>query len=113
MSLRRAIKREGEVIHLVAARLFDYSVLFESKENRAPRGFTPAGTMFLPQSVSWLNDYLDTVAAFPNADLDDVDSTTQALNRLIGRDDAMGLFRCYADETRTIQGVAGASHPPT
>jgi hypothetical protein len=88
-------------------------LLFESKENRAPPGVIPAGTLFLPRSVSWLNDYLDAVAAFPNADLDDVDRTPQALNRLIGRGDAMGLFRCYADEARTIQGVAGAAHPPT
>ena len=38
--------------------------------------------------------YLDTMAAFPNADHDDdVDSTTQALNWLIGRGDAMVPFR--------------------
>jgi hypothetical protein len=42
-------------------------LLFESKENRAPPGVIPAGTLFLPRSVSWLNDYLDAVAAFPHA----------------------------------------------
>jgi predicted phage terminase large subunit-like protein len=42
-----------------------------------------AGRVFLPESVPWLNDYVDELAAFPNGVHDDaVDSTTQALNYL-------------------------------
>ena len=45
-----------------------------------------AGTVFVPESAPWLTDYLDCMATFPNADHnDDVDSTSQALNYLIGR----------------------------
>jgi predicted phage terminase large subunit-like protein len=63
-----------------------------------------AGKVFLPESAPWLDDYLDTMAAFPNADHDDdVDSTTQALNWLIGRGDAMGLYRYYEEEARRAQ----------
>jgi predicted phage terminase large subunit-like protein len=42
-----------------------------------------AGKVFLPESSSWLADYLDELAAFPTGAHDDaVDSTTQALNYL-------------------------------
>ncbi len=42
-----------------------------------------AGKVFLLESASWLSDFLDEMAAFPNAVHDDiVDSTTQALNYL-------------------------------
>ncbi|MGA9390324.1 MAG: phage terminase large subunit [Candidatus Sulfotelmatobacter sp.] len=42
-----------------------------------------AGRVFLPESVPWLNDYVDELAAFPTGVHDDaVDSTTQALNYL-------------------------------
>ena len=62
------------------------------------------GKVFLPESAPWLDDYLDTMAAFPNADHDDdVDSTTQALNWLIGRGDAMGLYRYMEDEARKLK----------
>jgi hypothetical protein len=52
---------------------------------------------------------LDTMAAFPKGDHDDdVDSTTQALNWMIGRSDATGLFRYYEDEARKLkQGSPG------
>jgi hypothetical protein len=40
-----------------------------------------AGKVFVPESASWLSDYLDELAAFPMGNYDDaVDSTTQALN---------------------------------
>jgi len=40
-----------------------------------------SGRVFLPQSAGWLPDFLDELAAFPNAAHDDsVDSLTQALN---------------------------------
>ena len=42
-----------------------------------------AGKVFLPESVPWLNEYIDELAAFPTGAHDDaVDSTTQALNYL-------------------------------
>ena len=42
-----------------------------------------AGKVFLPESVPWLNQYIDELAAFPTGAHDDaVDSTTQALNYL-------------------------------
>lgn len=42
-----------------------------------------AGKVFLPESASWLNDFIDEMASFPNGVHDDVvDSTTQALNYL-------------------------------
>jgi len=63
-----------------------------------------AGKVFLPESAPWLDDYLDTMAAFPKGDHDDdVDSTTQALNWLIGRGDAMGLYRWYESEARKLK----------
>lgn len=43
-----------------------------------------AGKVFLPENESWVIDYIDSMAAFPNAlHDDDVDSTTQALSELI------------------------------
>ncbi len=67
-----------------------------------------AGKVFLPESAPWLDDYLDTMASFPNADHDDdVDSTTQALNWMIGRGDAMGLYRYMEDEARKIKEGVG------
>lgn len=40
-----------------------------------------AGKVFVPESASWLGDYIDELAAFPMGNYDDaVDSTTQALN---------------------------------
>jgi predicted phage terminase large subunit-like protein len=40
-----------------------------------------AGKVFVPESASWLSDYIDELAAFPMGNYDDaVDSTTQALN---------------------------------
>jgi predicted phage terminase large subunit-like protein len=42
-----------------------------------------SGRVFLPQAAGWLPDFLDELAAFPNAAHDDqVDSVTQALNYL-------------------------------
>ena len=42
-----------------------------------------AGKVFLPESASWLSDFVDELAAFPTGAHDDaVDSTTQALNHL-------------------------------
>ena len=46
-------------------------------------GVIEAGKVFLPASASWLNDYVDELAAFPHGVHDDaVDSTTQAINYL-------------------------------
>ena len=54
------------------------------------------GRVFLPESAPWLADYLDNMANFPNAAHDDdVDSTTQALNHLIGRGASTGLLDFY------------------
>jgi predicted phage terminase large subunit-like protein len=40
-----------------------------------------AGKVFVPESASWLSDYIAELAAFPMGNYDDaVDSTTQALN---------------------------------
>jgi predicted phage terminase large subunit-like protein len=40
-----------------------------------------AGKVFVPESASWLSDFIDELAAFPMGSYDDaVDSTTQALN---------------------------------
>lgn len=45
-------------------------------------GFIEAGKLFLPESVPWVLDYVDNMAAFPNgAHDDDVDATTQYLSR--------------------------------
>ena len=42
-----------------------------------------AGKLFLPDGASWVGDFIDELAAFPNGGHDDcVDSTTQALNFL-------------------------------
>jgi len=45
-----------------------------------------AGKVFLPESASWLFDYIEELSAFPNAEHDDqVDSTTQALSFMRGK----------------------------
>jgi hypothetical protein len=42
-----------------------------------------AGKLFIPEGASWVADFIDEMAAFPNGAHDDcVDSTTQALNYL-------------------------------
>lgn len=42
-----------------------------------------AGKVYLPEKGEWVQDYIDTMASFPNdAHDDDVDSTTQALSRM-------------------------------
>ena len=44
-----------------------------------------AGKVYLPESASWLFDYIEELSAFPNAKHDDqVDSTTQALSYMRG-----------------------------
>ena len=58
------------------------------------------GRVFLPESAPWLVDYVDCMANFPNAAYDDdVDSTTQALNYMIGRGSAAGtgIFEYYRE----------------
>jgi predicted phage terminase large subunit-like protein len=68
---------------------------------------TPAietGRVFLPESAPWLADYLDNMASFPNAAYDDeVDSTTQALNYLIGRGSTTGIIDYYAELVRKLK----------
>ena len=64
------------------------------------------GRVFLPESAPWLVDYLDSMAAFPNAAYDDdVDSTTQALNYLIGRGANTGLLDYYRELAAKINGA--------
>lgn len=42
-----------------------------------------SGNVYLPEKVDWLYDYISELISFPNAEHDDdVDCTTQALNRL-------------------------------
>ncbi len=42
-----------------------------------------SGNVYLPENAPWVNDYIIELISFPNAEHDDeVDSTTQALNRL-------------------------------
>jgi hypothetical protein len=42
-----------------------------------------SGRVFLPESAPWLDDYIDELTSFPASPHDDqVDSTTQALQRL-------------------------------
>jgi predicted phage terminase large subunit-like protein len=70
------------------------------------------GRAFLPESASWLVDYLDSMAAFPNGMYDDeVDSTTQALNYLIGRGSAAGtgVFEYYRELAEALR-ERSASH---
>lgn len=43
-----------------------------------------AGKVFLPERAAWLHDYIEEMSAFPNGEYDDqVDSTTQFLNKLV------------------------------
>ena len=42
-----------------------------------------AGNVYLPSDAEWVEDYIDELGKFPNAEHDDeVDATTQALNKL-------------------------------
>ncbi len=67
------------------------------------------GRVFLPESAPWLADYLDTMANFPNAAHDDdVDSTTQALNHLVGRWSTTGLIDFYRDMAGAASGRTGS-----
>ena len=59
-----------------------------------------SGKVYLPESgtpgTAWLADYLDSLSAFPSAPYDDdVDSTTQALNRFLRGSASRGLFDYY------------------
>jgi len=59
-----------------------------------------SGRVYLPEpgtpGSEWLADYLDSMAAFPaGANDDDVDSTTQALNRFVRGASSRGLFDFY------------------
>jgi hypothetical protein len=62
-----------------------FSPPLSDKQTRA-QAVTPlieAGKVFLPQSASWVNDFVEEMAYFPNGIHDDVvDATTQALNYL-------------------------------
>ena len=51
------------------------------------------GTVFLPKTTPWLEDYLSVMSTFPaGAHDDDVDSTTQALNYMRGSNMSYGLW---------------------
>lgn len=48
--------------------------------------YIESGNVYLPENVDWLQDYLNEASAFPNGKNDDqIDCTSQALNRLIFR----------------------------
>jgi len=65
-----------------------------------------ARRVFLPESAPWLADYVDGMSSFPYAaDDDDVDSTTQGLNYLIGRGSTTGLLDYYAELYRKGEGA--------
>lgn len=50
-----------------------------------------AGKVYLPENAPWVQDYVDSLATFPNAAHDDdVDSTTQALSYFISTGGAVG-----------------------
>ena len=60
-----------------------------------------AGRVYLPESASWLFDYIEELSAFPNAKHDDqVDSTTQALSYMRGPvepEEAIVIFDTMAE----------------
>jgi predicted phage terminase large subunit-like protein len=63
------------------------------------------GRVFLPADAPWLNDFLDELSGFPNAQHDDqVDACTMALNFLRGESGGFGLL----DFLQNIQ--TGARH---
>ncbi len=54
------------------------------------------GRVFPPESETWFADYVDSMANFTSeVNGDDVDSTTQALNYMIGRAGGLGVFDNY------------------
>jgi len=78
-----------------------------------PRGIE-AGKVCVPRVAGSLADYADSVASVPNANHDDdVHSTTQALNYLIGRGiGGMGIFELYRHKAEKVMGaISTASHP--
>jgi predicted phage terminase large subunit-like protein len=66
-----------------------------------------SGRVFIPQSAGWLPDFLDELAAFPNAAHDDqVDSLTQALNYLRLNS---GPYPIHGVPRQTLSGIQGES----
>ncbi|HLX30766.1 MAG TPA: phage terminase large subunit [Casimicrobiaceae bacterium] len=66
------------------------------------------GRVLLAEGAPWLTDYLDSMANFPNAAHDDdVDSTTQALNYLVGRNNETGLLEFMRQQVEAM----GANDP--
>jgi predicted phage terminase large subunit-like protein len=65
-------------------------------------GVTPTiegGHVHLPQSASWLDDYLHELCGFPGTKHDDqVDSTSQALHWIREQGNAGGVFEYYRQE---------------
>lgn len=61
-------------------------VKVDSDKQPRAQALTPlmeAGRIFIPQSASWVSDFVEEMAGFPNGIYDDVvDCTTQALNYL-------------------------------
>jgi predicted phage terminase large subunit-like protein len=62
------------------------TVKVDSDKQTRAQAVTPlmeSGRVFIPESASWVRDFVEEMAAFPNGIHDDiVDSTTQALNYL-------------------------------
>ena len=72
------------------------------------------GRVLLPEGAPWLADYVDSMASFPNAAHDDdVDSTTQALNYMIGRAGSMGLFYWYQGQASALAADSAKDVGPT
>ena len=74
-----------------------------------------SGNVYLPENAEWLFDYINELTSFPNAEHDDdVDCTTQALNRLRSitahemTEEQKELYefnkKKYKDKIRTIAG---------
>jgi predicted phage terminase large subunit-like protein len=77
-SLIQELKRET-VIPLLAVKVDTDKVL----RANAVTPLIEAGKVFLPESASWLHDFIEELSEFPNSEHDDqVDSTTQALSQL-------------------------------
>ena len=49
-----------------------------------------SGNVFLPANAPWIGDYIEEMCSFPTAKHDDqVDATSQAINRLLNHDDSV------------------------
>jgi predicted phage terminase large subunit-like protein len=86
MNPRLAASQQSLIQELRITNLPILPVKADSDKISRTQAVTPlieSGRVFLPQAAGWLADFLDELAAFPNAAHDDqVDSVIQALNYL-------------------------------